>query len=174
MIDRCPNCGYSLEGLPGRHVCPECGLEYEKDAVVFKEPRWGWKALAIANGLLALLGIALCVWRSRPSVFIWIPLGCGVIAACWVWKLSRRKHVVLVSRSTIRIMGKTPGAVVYRMEDVGQISWSFLSGDIHIKRPDGSELTTIKRRFLASHLQAWRMVKIVRRYAQLARDTPLA
>lgn len=29
----CMNCGYSLHGLPARHVCPECGTDYDVDAL---------------------------------------------------------------------------------------------------------------------------------------------
>lgn len=30
VLDRCPECGYSLEGLPAAHACPECGLRYDE------------------------------------------------------------------------------------------------------------------------------------------------
>jgi ribosomal protein L32 len=29
----CPDCGYSLVGLPSHHICPECGQPYDLDAV---------------------------------------------------------------------------------------------------------------------------------------------
>ena len=33
----CPDCGYSLSGLPDRHACPECGLRYTVEEL---EQRW--------------------------------------------------------------------------------------------------------------------------------------
>lgn len=30
----CPSCGYWLEGLPRRGICPECAMSYDKDAIV--------------------------------------------------------------------------------------------------------------------------------------------
>lgn len=33
----CPNCGYSLVGLPREHECPECGYEYD---LVEVEAQW--------------------------------------------------------------------------------------------------------------------------------------
>jgi hypothetical protein len=35
----CLECGYSLQGLPDIHRCPECGVHYAKDSV-----RAEWKA----------------------------------------------------------------------------------------------------------------------------------
>ncbi len=34
----CPNCGYSLDGLPADCVCPECGIARDPDEIVL----WGW------------------------------------------------------------------------------------------------------------------------------------
>jgi hypothetical protein len=33
-LTACPNCGYSLEGLPDRGVCPECGREYAPGEII--------------------------------------------------------------------------------------------------------------------------------------------
>ena len=36
----CTYCGYDLRGLPERHACPECGVEYD-----LEEVRASWQAL---------------------------------------------------------------------------------------------------------------------------------
>ena len=36
----CPRCEYPLTGLPERHVCPECGRQYEKASVERQWKRW--------------------------------------------------------------------------------------------------------------------------------------
>ena len=36
----CPNCGYSLVGLPREHTCPECGYKYDLVEVEAQWRRW--------------------------------------------------------------------------------------------------------------------------------------
>ena len=36
----CLNCGYDLRGLPEKHVCPECGFEYDLESV-----RQAWRKM---------------------------------------------------------------------------------------------------------------------------------
>ncbi|MHC4698546.1 MAG: hypothetical protein ACYTFA_17580, partial [Planctomycetota bacterium] len=36
----CWNCGYSLQGLPDVHCCPECGTEYAKDRLRREWTSW--------------------------------------------------------------------------------------------------------------------------------------
>ncbi len=37
-LDRCPDCGYLLTGLPERGICPECGFAYNEQMIVL----YGW------------------------------------------------------------------------------------------------------------------------------------
>jgi hypothetical protein len=36
MLERCPQCSYSLSGLPTKHACPECGLRYDERSEVWR------------------------------------------------------------------------------------------------------------------------------------------
>lgn len=38
-LDRCPDCGYLLCGLPARGLCPECGFAYDPSMIVL----YGWE-----------------------------------------------------------------------------------------------------------------------------------
>lgn len=62
---RCDQCGYSLKGLPGRGVCPECGTAYTPESAARLKPwpsammiclRMGWPiaGLLVAGSLVGL------------------------------------------------------------------------------------------------------------------------
>ena len=64
MLKRCVECGYSLRGLPARHACPECGLEYDEHSECWRR-RPGFAVFAGMGGFLG--GTA---WIIRlPSQF---------------------------------------------------------------------------------------------------------
>jgi hypothetical protein len=44
-LDRCPNCGYPLTGLPDRGQCPECGSAYDREMIVL----YGWPGLRLMS-----------------------------------------------------------------------------------------------------------------------------
>ena len=171
MIDDCPSCGYSLVGLPDEHRCPECGLEYERDSLVFTEPRRIWKVLVVANAGMFLICLVSWLFRGASTgIELWLVGLFGMMSAGWIWHLLKKRRAILVSPNTIRIVERDAQQEVYQIGDVGQIRWNFVNGDILIERPNGTELVVIKSRFLASNIQAWRIVKTVRCYVQLGRD----
>jgi hypothetical protein len=169
MIDKCPACGYSLVGLPAEHCCPECGVEYERDAVLFGEPRAAWIVLACANGVMLIVSVAGWFWRPSVPAGPWLIALFATMCIGWIWRLRKARHLILVSRRNIRILGRGAGPEVYRIPDVGGISWDSTTGDILIQRLDGAELTRIKRRFLGSSRRARRVVDAVRQHAQVGK-----
>ena len=36
----CPNCGYSLQGLPDEHICPECSGPFSREEITVKWKTW--------------------------------------------------------------------------------------------------------------------------------------
>jgi len=110
------------------------------------------------------------LWLSgrTPAFGLWVPIGLAVIACGWFWNLRKRRHFILVSRKTIRILGRKTSPEVYAMSEVAGIKWDFVTGEIILERSDGSQLVTINRRFLASNIRARRMVKTVESYLRLA------
>jgi len=51
----CFNCGYSLIGLPGSHVCPECGRPYDQESLCRGWRKWHQRGSARLACLIALL-----------------------------------------------------------------------------------------------------------------------
>ena len=74
MIEKCPNCSYSLLGLPVEYQCPECGLKYDRESSLFAEPRAWWKALVVVNVVLLVVSGVLWVWRGANSLEAPIPV----------------------------------------------------------------------------------------------------
>jgi hypothetical protein len=73
----CPICGYSLQGLPGQGICPECGKAYDSSELILH----GWargKHANLANTrgtrfVLAFLpgGWLLYLWFTAAFTFAW-------------------------------------------------------------------------------------------------------
>ena len=139
-------------------------MEYEKEAALFVEPRTAWKIMAGAHVVLMLIVFGSRVWPIAFAPPVWFGIGVGLIGAVWMWQLSRRKHVILVSRDCIRIVGRHATPEVYRIADVADVKWSFVSGEVRIERADGTEIATIEKRFLGSNFRMLKAVRLIRQY----------
>lgn len=97
-LESCPGCAYSLLGLPDRHHCPECGLEYGPDTI-------GWRPegtvknlklsvvmfLLVASGLYFILPMtALLPTRPERTTIVYFGLAVWAIfiARDFLWSLS--------------------------------------------------------------------------------------
>ncbi len=66
-LDRCPDCGYLLTGLPEEGICPECGFAYNAEMIVL----YGWGSGQRANITNArgwrviVFGLLGCVWALQ-------------------------------------------------------------------------------------------------------------
>lgn len=86
-LRQCPNCGYSLEGLPASGACPECGTKYSEDEIVLYgwDTRWRFQVRSAQEARnYAILGVAIAVaglifkfdTSNREFLwFVWIGLG---------------------------------------------------------------------------------------------------
>jgi hypothetical protein len=76
-FDRCPDCGYSLEGLADHGRCPECGFAYGADLIVlYGKPgsadagRRAWEPLVSVVAVVTLCSVLQAYggvplrWRS--------------------------------------------------------------------------------------------------------------
>ncbi len=71
VLDRCPDCGYLLAGLPIEGLCPECGFSYDSNMIVLygwrdKAPRSLW--FSLLSGIVLAGGVGW--WLS--SLTLWV------------------------------------------------------------------------------------------------------
>lgn len=158
MIERCPICAYSLRGLPAVHRCPECGLECDSNAIVFKEPRTAWACLAsLTAGILLWRTLAEFAAMGRP--WDWSASAAPVaFVAVLIWWLTRKRHIIIVTPRYLHIHGRSSTPESFAIEDIGDAHWSFVTGTVSISDRLGNEIIRLPSRFLAAPWRSRRMV----------------
>ncbi len=72
-LDRCPECGYLLTGLPEEGLCPECGFAYNADMIVLYGWGFGHRAtLANRRWTASRMGCILFPAGLLTSGVIWL------------------------------------------------------------------------------------------------------
>ncbi len=113
----CPNCGYSLVGLPEGGKCPECGRENDQDEIVL----YGWgrgyrEHLGNARGarmwwLLVILAFFLFAFLPQSIILRGSVRGLGplfvlvMLVGPKLFHLIRRQKLLFPGRSQIRMNG---------------------------------------------------------------------
>jgi hypothetical protein len=110
LLDCCPFCGYSLEGLPVLHECPECGRAFDRRWRVFGN-RTGWQSLNTWRRITAMAGnfgpLLLIVCAAMAAGEVWLGFPLVVLAAVWF----ARALATLFSRFT-RVVAVGPDGLV--------------------------------------------------------------
>lgn len=68
-LTQCPNCDYSLTGLPEEGVCPECGSRYDQQFVILQGDRYGVISQVTPPLLVAGLTAYLVPSIHRQTLF---------------------------------------------------------------------------------------------------------
>src|SRR5437016_2378562 len=117
-LTHCLECGYSLEGLPARSRCPECGFEYDEHTRIWMHPApWrGW-IFTPALGLLSMMvGLVDPISGTRRfyGIRVLILIGACVYITAILWLMARVRRSwrqgVFVAVTSKGIAFRTPTA----------------------------------------------------------------
>lgn len=159
--ERCPQCDYSLKGLPNHHHCPECGFEYEsKEFQVFKQPKphLVLRTIGVVVGLScpAYLSVITSSWLVRALM--------AIVVAGALFSVFRRRHRRWMGRRVALWRG---GVVILPDDgDLQRISWgqigtigrNFVNGGVLIRTPENVKLATFGAEFLGSPRRAVKFI----------------
>ncbi len=147
---RCASCGHPLTGLPVRHRCPECGVEYGANPSVFGEPRITWLVLTVVNWLVVAAFAVIWLLGKGHEWNLWAVVTCALMGAGWTWHLRSPRHAVVVSDTELTLVRGYGDAVAIPLARIENVRWSVVYGDVEIEDSAGRILGTISRRFLGS------------------------
>ncbi len=114
-ISHCPECGYSLQGLPARHRCPECGFAYDEHTQVWrpKNPRYVYHAVFASFGIWWLIGFRDATefvrkrfsgWWEGTLFLFWILTTVFLVIAGWrAFHANKRGRFVAVGPGGLSI-----------------------------------------------------------------------
>jgi hypothetical protein len=128
VIDTCPECGYSLHGLPTTHACPECGQRYDAECELVQRKQQGAIWFVVAWYVLSGGWFFRLMWRGLPNrgwvlVFKLCCLGIYSIPGYFLLR-------TIIRNSRRGVMAAVlPGYLLLRLEESrdARIPWSNIS-----------------------------------------------
>lgn len=152
--ERCPQCDYSLKGLPDNHHCPECGLDYEtRGFQIFKQPKPQLLQAAVTP-------ILLCAWFAYTFVttskmFARVVTVVGIVwmlLMVWGWRRRRwQGNRAGLSSGELVLLPDDGPPQRFLWQEIGTIRRPFLESYLVIHSPDGMKLAVIPVNFLGSN-----------------------
>jgi len=146
MIDHCPKCNYALAGLPDQYRCPECGVDYDREAVAFSDP----KRVAITGLIVSgtwLLFFGTLYWKSGDHRFAILLVALLLLIAWFTWLICRQvhTHAIYVAPRLIQVVRK---GSVQRIDtqSVATVQGDIFDGYIYLYDSDGIEIGKIGTR----------------------------
>jgi hypothetical protein len=101
-LDRCPDCGYLLTGLPEQGICPECGVAYNPEMIVL----YGWATRVRGNESTARRGPGW--WVSSIAGWLILLLLFNIVGAVLlvVWLIGssyRRRRLLTDAPAPVQV-----------------------------------------------------------------------
>ncbi len=163
MLARCPLCNYSLNGLPDRHNCPECGFSYDKRMEVLTFALRTQVSWLVAWTLVFLGLAAFTAWTvglaSIPMIMyamiLFYPL-----YGLYLWR-KREQNKILLWQDGLQVIRRSRPSPVYSWQDICVAEQSFVGGHAVLHMRDGDKIALFGRKFFGSHGKTGDFVKRV-------------
>lgn len=148
-LDECPACGYSLEGLPTEHACPECGQAYDRRSRVFgnlshwEQSSSNERAVAVVAMVLPVLcllhlAVPAITGKGKPSwIGLVIPLLIGALVLGIRRLRVRPRSFIVVGRNHVSLVDRdTEQCEHYSLDSIAEADVSALDR-LMLKLPEG-------------------------------------
>ncbi len=119
-LESCPQCDYSLRGLPANHNCPECGLAYDEYSAIWRQrPR----KRELVFTIIITLSMTYMLFQSArflpeflQVLFFIVVLLVLISQTIWFWSLCRDGRFVAIM----------PHGMILRIDqkNITCLSWS--------------------------------------------------
>ena len=158
-LDRCPRCDYSLEGLPDHHVCPECGLKYDKSMETYgRSNRWLRLAAVVVllgNCIWIGFGTAL-LYQATPVRAILCSAFFLALTLLFVWQAFTwpPRMTALLWQGGIALVGHQRTPEYFTWDRIGAVTLSKVNGRIRLVSPGGITLASVPYEFFGRYRNA--------------------
>jgi hypothetical protein len=143
---RCVACAYNLHGLSLPTLCPECGVPNAERSIVFRQRRDELIGLVMASASLA----GFCLYRALMGRS-WLPFVVFALPAISYWyRWTRPRRSVVVMPEFVYALHGPGQTEAVPLEDVAEVKWSLLTGELSLMNADGSYAWTLPAQFLSS------------------------
>ena len=169
-LDRCPVCDYSLQGLPDRHVCPECGVAYDKQVQVVMASSYASALYGILGACLVCAGV-LTTWIWRHGYWLIAGLCHCALGGRFLMialKHAQQRNKAILSSWGVMFVGGQLQHRLHLWEDVGQVAWSPARMGVVLSPPDSTNPVAIPTDFFGSRRRAREFILAARAWMDRA------
>jgi len=171
MLKACPQCGYSLEGLPEEHVCPECGLHYDPDMLTVELGYRRWQRTGVVNALV-LTGLFALAAHWSPSRGVWLPpliaMAVSLVLATYVFvRDSGRRACLIISKRGVEIHHPRRSSQLIYWDQIRSARYSWITGSVAIIGTTGNPIVRFGRSDVGSGRNGTDCVRELNRLANV-------